>query len=78
MPQYPSGPLNGVSTNECPVSLITPESSAWVDLYVRSRILASMGIGLYGPNLSQWPIAAVDAFTLLELERTRADRLLSH
>lgn len=68
--------IAGVSTNECPVSYITEESLAYLEIWERSRVLGDRGVPLYGTDLSQWPIWAVDVVTLLTLEHQRTDEVL--
>lgn len=66
----------GVSSNECPVSLVTADSQAYLEIWERSRIMQKLGVALYGPSLAEWPIWAVDVMTVLEIERERTDLIL--
>jgi hypothetical protein len=68
--------VSGVSTNECPVSLISADSLAYLEIWERCRVMQKLGAALYGPSLAEWPIWAVDMMTVLEIERERTDLLL--
>jgi hypothetical protein len=68
--------LPGISTNECPVSLITEESINYVEMFEKSRLLRGHGAMMYGLDLSKWPTWAIDVFNTLEVESARADKLV--
>lgn len=67
--------VKGTSTNECPVSLISPESFELVQIYARSKQIGgeSGGVSPFGPNLGKWPARMADAFCVLETERVKAE-----
>ena len=61
-----------MATNECPVSLITPQSKQIVEVFVRAKFAhQASGAGLYGPDLSCWPARAVDALVVIQQETNR-------
>jgi hypothetical protein len=59
-----------VASNECPVSFISGESVAWVELFAARKILGQ------DEDLHAWPARQVDALLLLssELERIEGTR----
>lgn len=60
------------------MSLIAPESEAFLDSYFRSKRMAeSFKASLYGQDLSKWPARTVDAFDVIEIEAARAEQALS-
>lgn len=64
--------VDGTEVNECPVSLITPRSLELVQIFARARYVADEGgAALFGPDISRWPIWAVDATVVIEQERAK-------
>jgi hypothetical protein len=64
--------IEDTEIDECPVSLISPESIQVVEAHGRARIAnQSCGAQMYGPDLSRWPARDVDALVLIETERTK-------
>lgn len=59
-----------VGASECPVSFVSGESVAWVELFAARRILGQ------DEGLQAWPARQVDALLLLnsELERIEGTR----
>ena len=59
-----------VGSSECPVSFVSGESVAWVELFAARRILGQ------DEDLQAWPARQVDAMLLLssELERIEGTR----
>lgn len=56
------------------MSLITPASIQLLGVYQRSkRAHEATGASLYGPDLSEWPVWAVDLMETLEIERIRVN-----
>ena len=81
MPQYESGGLRfrveDISTNECPVSLITPETMWLVQLLSKQmRVHRAASAPLFGPDASVWPAWWYDAVEtgqhVLDLEESAA------
>lgn len=70
MPQYRTTKGTPVSistrTNECPVSLITPQSRELVQIYFRSKILHEAGVAPLGAE--DLPIKVADAFVVIATE----------
>jgi len=66
--------IKGIETAECPVSLISAESNAFLNFYYRIRAAkeATGGVAGYGPDLGVWPARLVEAMTLLEVESSKA------
>ena len=70
IPYYPED----VSCNECPVSYITAESLALIQLDNRQRTAKeATGAMMYGPDLSRWPSRIVEACNVIEAERNNAE-----
>lgn len=67
---------NGTATNECPVSLITAKSEELIQVFAKSKALASFGATPYGNNLAKWPAKMVEAFVILEEEQAKTDRMM--
>ena len=68
--------VEGVSSAECPVSVATevmPQAQQLVQIFERSKRLASLNAPLYGPHLESWPVLIVDAFDVLECETIAID-----
>jgi len=64
--------VDGVETNECPVSLISPQSRELVTLFTGAEQVHKVaGACLFGPDLGKWPTWAYDA----QLTIARADTL---
>jgi hypothetical protein len=60
------------TVNECPVSLITPESKRLVQILIRAeRAHEASGASLYGPSLSRWPVRMLDAQVAIQQEINR-------
>ena len=59
-----------VASSECPVSFVSGESVAWVELFAARKILGQ------DEDLHAWPARQVDALLLLssELERIEGTR----
>ena len=52
--------------DECPVSFITPESQAIVELFSTSKLIQKQnGLGMMG-DPADWPAWLVDAATIIE------------
>lgn len=66
--------MDGVSSNECPVSAITPEIEQFVKR-ISTAAFANQcfGASLYGPNLQAWPARDYDAAVLVASEANRID-----
>lgn len=65
--------IEGISTNECPVSLITPESLIYLELANRNRhVKEATGQGIFGDN-SRCSAKLIDALETLEIERVRVE-----
>lgn len=65
--------IDGVMTNECPVSLISPESIVSLSVINRNRhVKESLGSGSLG-DISRLPARFIDAVELVEVERTRIE-----
>ncbi|MCC6591609.1 MAG: hypothetical protein IT168_33290 [Bryobacterales bacterium] len=61
-----------MAANECPVSLITPESKRLVEVFERADFAhQGSGAALYGTDLSRWPARAIDALVVIQQERNR-------
>ena len=56
---------------ECPVSFVTPRSRELVQIFNRAQYSQGAGASMFGPDLSKWPIWAVDAQVVLEQARIR-------
>lgn len=66
--------IDGVRIDECPVSYITAESKELLSQTLHARNLyRACGASLYGPDLSAWPAAAVDAMSVVESEHIAAE-----
>jgi hypothetical protein len=65
-----------LSTNACPVSIITPESMAMLQLIGRNRHVKEVGGSIFG-DVSKLPARFVDAMELVQIERTTLDNLMS-
>jgi hypothetical protein len=67
--------IEGVSSAECPVSLVTPESMEYLMLWIKcKRLHEGIGGTPLGPNLGDTPAATVDAMNLLEVENSRYEQ----
>jgi hypothetical protein len=67
--------LDEVSCNECPVTLVTPESMRLVEIFGRAQFVS--GAPLYGPDLSRWPARMVDAAAVIQQEQNRTENARS-
>jgi hypothetical protein len=64
--------IEGVAINECPKSLVTPQSNALVEIFTRAEYAhEGSGASLFGPNLSKWHPRMVDALKVVEQEKNR-------
>ncbi len=81
VPQYESGGLRfrveDITANECPVSLITPETMWLVQLLSKQmRVQRAASAPLFGPDASAWPAWWYDAVEtgqhVLDLEESAA------
>ena len=53
---------------DCPVAVITPKSEELLNVLGRAaRVHEASGAPLFGPNLGDWPIWAVDALDQIRL-----------
>ncbi len=71
--------LDDISSAECPVSLITPQSMWLVQLLgSQGRVKEATGAALFGPHSGRWPawwFDAVDVFQRIAvMEKEAADR----
>lgn len=67
----------GTETNECPVSLISDKSAETVQWYQRIRLMReSTGASPHAGDLLKWPAKEVDAFVILEQQRTKVENLM--
>ena len=65
--------VEGVSTSECPASLIRPETRELIQILGRAARAREAGGGaLFGGDLRRWPARLVDAVTAIEEERIKA------
>ena len=72
MPTHEWGAVASFSVNECPVSMITPESKRLVQILTRaSMVHDASGASLYGPSLSRWPVRMLDAQVVIQQETNR-------
>jgi len=68
--------IEGVSTNECPVSVISrrPTLMAYLELISRNRhVVDAIGSPIFGGDISQLPAKFVDACQLVQIERITID-----
>jgi len=65
--------IRGVSTNECPTSLVTGFTDTMIRLYLRNKNLPNLNIM---GNGSEMPAKVVDAMEVLAIEESRTDREL--
>ena len=66
--------VDGVSSAECPVSRITPESRKMLDLISRNmRTRDAAGAVLFGTDTQHWPAWWWDAVTIAEAQKLAAD-----
>jgi hypothetical protein len=82
MPKYETGkrsvPIADAEIEECPVAYISTQSH-----FLLSQIGVALGAkdlggaSLFGPNLSEWPAWAVDAFAAVSLAKAERDEALS-
>jgi len=70
--------IDGTSTAECPVSYITGKSFELVSAFHRANLAGGKVGTMYGPDISQWPAWAVDAWSVMEMERRRVESTLMH
>jgi hypothetical protein len=64
--------VEGVSTSECPVSLVRPATRELVQILGRARrAREAAGPALLGPDLSRWPARLADAVAAIEEERIK-------
>lgn len=63
--------IDELSCNECPVTLITPESKRLVEIFDRAGLVNAAP--LYGPDLSKWPARMVDAAGIIQQEANRTE-----
>lgn len=63
--------INEVSTNECPVSLLTGTQFQLLQDWSESSRFD--GCSLFGPDLSRWPAEVFDAFVIFASEESRID-----
>ena len=82
-PEYQWGKLtfrlDDISSAECPVSLITPESMWLVQMLgSQGRVKEACGAALFGPNSGRWPAWWFDAVDICQrvvsLEKEAADQ----
>ncbi len=67
----------GTETNECPVSLISDKSAETVQWYQRLRLMReAVGASPHAGDLLKWPAKEVDAFVILETQRTKVENLM--
>lgn len=60
--------IEGTALSECPVSFITPESIALVDLVRSSKLAHNVaGAPLFGTDSSKWPAWWIDAVSICEV-----------
>lgn len=65
--------VEGVTTSECPVSLISPESIVMISTINRSRhVKEAVGTSSLG-DISRLPARFVDAIEIVEIERIRIE-----
>ncbi len=61
--------IEGVECDECPVSLISLESLAWLDDYYRARrAKEAFGSPPHSGGLEAWPARDLDALDLIQME----------
>jgi hypothetical protein len=82
MPKYETGnrsvSIAEAEIEECPVSYISTQSNfllAQIGVALGTKDLG--GASLFGPNLSEWPAWAVDAFGTVALAKAERDAALS-
>jgi len=64
--------LQELGTNECPVSIITPESRRLVEIIVDAeRVREHSGAVLFGQDSSQWDPRFFDAMQVIAEEQMR-------
>ncbi len=60
-----------VSCDECPVSFITDESKALVEIEsMNAHAQKATGATLYGPDSGQWPAVWHDIVTVIQMQRS--------
>jgi hypothetical protein len=64
--------LAGPRIRECPVSYITGESRALVNILLQGQMAKeASGAALFGPDLSRWPAKVHDAMVILAGEESK-------
>lgn len=63
--------INGISSNECPVSLTDGWMFQMLMDFSESRRFE--GALMYGPNLAEWPVEVFDAFSIFHYEDNRVE-----
>jgi len=66
--------IPNVSCTECPVSLITEQSKALLEMESMNRHThTATGATLHGPDAALWPAVWHDVVTLVQIQRTLDD-----
>ncbi len=62
--------VGSVTADECPVSLISDESKALIEIEsMNHQAQKSTGATLYGPDAGAWPAVWHDVVTLVQIQR---------
>lgn len=68
----------GCSTNECPTSLITPDSLWLFDAFMSAQSAHRFsGASLYGTNSGRWPQFWQDTVDVLSQAQNEADAIVN-
>ena len=63
--------VEGVHCDECPVSLISDESKALIEIEAMNHhAQKATGATLFGQDSAQWPAVWHDVVTLIQIQRT--------
>lgn len=63
--------VDAVKSDECPVSLISDESKALIEIEAMNHhAQKATGATLFGPDAARWPAVWHDVVTLIQIQRT--------